>query len=80
MADIKRKVIPLHRITELDDYLRREAVESTGNTTGSVLADFALMWMPAYFRHVDWFRVGRGLAALVFFLAMGAALWPHFFN
>lgn len=68
--ETKRKVIPLHRITELEQHRTPE----TGNTTGSVLGDFVLMYSPGYFRHVNWFRVGRTALLLV----AAFAIWQAF--
>lgn len=46
----------------------------TGNTTGSVVGDFILMYLPPYFRHINWYRVGR--ASLLVVAAF--SLWKAF--
>lgn len=48
---------------------------NAGNTTGSLSGDFFAMWpVPSYLRHVDWYRVIRGVAALIGFFALGKAI------
>lgn len=66
----KRKVIPLHRVTELEQHCTPE----TNNTTGSVIGDFILMYGPPYFHHVNWYRVGRTSLLLV----AAFAIWQAF--
>ena len=52
-----RKVIPLHRVTELDQHF------ATGNTTGSAASDLLAMYWPTA-RHVNWGRVLGGALAV----------------